>query len=346
MTSQRLYWDCTDGHPFPEVYDQVAHNLLYAGFSVAQSQHFEAQRLQHSKEVGLQVLKDAWQSDYVFPVQHLGNCFRIIREKLGPIATSSLSRKGMREMFAGQIIDVSPDGLHQFAAEVAVFGYQAVNHEIGLRADVSNISRYVNLEIADCSELIGRENFKAQTLSIARASAWAGPANACFIIDPENVLKLDPREFPPLQLDPLLFGFAVVSWEVNAEHISERFAENQKILDLLIAGLSRFGDITIHTPRDPSLRASHLLSFSISQCDSEFAARLYDEQGVSVGSQSACLANSGQPSDVLRALGIDTAGHIRVSLPVNADVKDVDRFLSTTELVVARVQDEKLFLAE
>ena len=346
MTSQRLYWDCTDGHPFPEVYDQVAHNLFYAGFSVAQSQHFEAQRLQHSKEVGLQVLKDAWQSDYVFPVQHLGNCYRIIREKLGPIATSSLSRKGMREMFAGQIIDVSPDGLHQFDTEVTVFGYQAVNHEIGLRADVSNISKYVDLEIADCSDLIGREIFKAQTLSIARASAWAGPANACFIIDPENVLKLDSREFPPLQLDPLLFGFAVVSWEVNSEHISERFTSNQQILDSLILGLSTFSDIKIHTPHDPSQRASHLLSFSISQCDSEFAARLFDEQGISVGSQSACLANSGQPSDVLRALGIDTAGHIRVSLPINANANDIDRFLSATKVVLSRVQDERKFLAE
>jgi hypothetical protein len=313
---------------------------------VAQSQHFEAHRLQHSKEVGLQVLKDAWQSDYVFPVQHLGNCFRIIREKLGPIPTSSLSRKGMREMFAGQIIDVSPDGRHHFDNEVTVFGYQAVNHEIGLRADASNISKYVDLEIADCSDLIGRENFKAQAISIARASAWAGPANACFIIDPENVLKLDSREFPPLQLDPLLFGFAVVSWEVNSEHISEHFRTNQKILDSLIMGLSTFSDIEIHTPRDPSHRASHLLSFSISHCDSEFAARLFDEQGISVGSQSACLANSGQPSDVLRALGIDTAGHIRVSLPINANVNDVDRFLSATEAVLSRVHDERKFLAE
>lgn len=346
MTSPRLYWDCTDGHPFPALYDEVAHNILLANFSVAQSRHFEARRQQHSREVGLQVLRDAWQSDVVFPVGHIGNCFRIIREKLGPIHSSAMARKGMREMFGGEIVSVSPDGQHQLNAHIGTFGYQAVNHETGHRADETNIRNHVDVAIVDASESIGRELFEVNTISIARSSAWAGPAGACFIIDPKNSLKLNLKEFPPLQLDPVLFSFAVVSWEVNAQHINERFEENQKRLDELITGLSSFPEIVIHTPKESALRASHLLSFSILNCDAEFAAMLYDEQGISVGSQSACLANAGQPSDVLSALGIDTAGHIRLSLPLTTSSAEVERFLDATQDVLNHIKKEREFLAE
>ena len=346
MTTSRLYWDCTDGQPFPSIYDEVAHNVLLANFSTGQSRHFEARRLQHSREVGLEVLKNAWQSDYVFPIQHIGNCFRIIREKLGPIATSSLARKGMREMFAGETIPVSPAAVHLFDTPLQAFAYQLVNHETGLRADSLNIEDNAEIPIVDATESIGRELFEIDTVSIARASAWAGPAGACFIIDPKNTLGLNLREFPPLHLDSLLFSFAVVSWEVNVDFIQTRFETNQSLLESLIRELSSFPEISIHTPRDAAHRASHLLSFSITNWDADFAAMLYDEQGISVGSQSACLAHSGQPSEVLEALGIDTAGHVRVSLPLVTTSVEVERFLETTERVVAQITRERKFLAE
>lgn len=346
MTTSRLYWDCTDGQPFPSIYDEVAHNVLLANFSTGQSRHFEARRLQHSREVGLEVLKNAWQSDYVFPIQHIGNCFRIIGEKLGPIATSSLARKGMREMFAGETIPVSPDAIHLFDSPLQAFAYQSVNHETGHRADSLNIQNNVEVAIADASESIGRELVEIDTVSIARASAWAGPAGACFIIDPKNTLGLNAREYPPLHLDPLLLSLAVVSWEVNVDFIQERSETHQLLLENLIQGLSRYPEISIHTPRDAALRASHLLSFSITNCDAEFAAMLYDEEGISVGSQSACLAHSGQPSEVLQALGIDTAGHIRLSLPLVSTSVDVERFLESTDRIVAQISRERKFLAE
>lgn len=346
MTTSRLYWDCTDGQPFPAVYDEVAHNVLLANFSVGQSRHFEARRLQHSRDVGLDVLKKAWQSDHVFPVHHIGNCFRIIRERLGPIATSALGRKGMREMFAGKTIGVSTSAHHLFDSQLQAFAYQSVNHETGHRADTRQIEDNVELRIVDASESIGRESIEIDTLSIARASAWAGPAGACFIIDPNNTLGLEARDFPPLQLDPLLFSFAVVSWEVNVDFMNERFETNQHLLETLMQGLSTFPEISLHTPRDNALRASHLLSFSIEDCDAEFAAMLYDEEGISVGSQSACLAQSGQPSEVLQALGIETAGHLRVSLPLVTTSLDVERFLETTQRVIAHITRERAFLAE
>lgn len=346
MTTLRLYWDCTDGQPFPAIYDDVAHNLLLANFSTGQSRHFEARRLQHSREVGLDVLKKAWQSDYVFPIQHIGNCFRIIQEKLGPIATSSLGRRGMREMFRGETIPVSPDAQHIFRTQQQAFAYQVVNHETGHRADSLNIQQHIDLAVVDATESIGREINDIDTVSIARASAWAGPAGACFIIDPKNTLGLKLREYPPLHLDPLLLSFAVVSWEVNVDFIEERFDTNQLLLDDLIKSLRRFPEIVIHTPENAAHRASHLLSFSITNCDAEFAAMLYDAEGISVGSQSACIAQSGQPSEVLSALGVETAGHIRISLPLVSTSGDVERFLETTERVIARIAHERTFLAE
>lgn len=346
MTSPRLYWDCTDGHPFPSIYDEVTPNVLLAGFSVGQSRHFEARRSQQSRDVGVQVLKDAWQSEHVFPVQHIGNCFRIIRERLGSIATSALSRRGMRETFAGPSVSLTPEGSHQFSEHLKFFGFQSVNHETGHRADLENIGRHVDIAVEDASELIGRERFAAHGIAIARASAWAGPAGACFIIDPENALQINPRDYPPLQLDSLLFSLAVVSWEVNAPEIEKRFEANQEILDAIITGLSTFSEISIHTPLQKQNRAGHLVSFSIAQCDGEFAAMLYDEQGISVGSQSACLAQAGQPSEVLKALNIDTAGHIRVSLPLESSLNDVERFLIATQTVLQKINSEREFLAE
>jgi cysteine sulfinate desulfinase/cysteine desulfurase-like protein len=252
----------------------------------------------------------------------------------------------MREILGGEIIGVAPDGTHSFPHHLDRFGFQYVNHEIGLRCDVNEIQSFAGTLIVDASETIGREHYKPEHITIARASAWAGPANSCFIIDPRNQLGLDEKHFIPLQLDSMLLNFAVVSWEINVDSINRRYEINQNNLDLLIEGLTQFPDITVHTPRAFQQRASHLLSFSIKECDSEYAAELYDSYGIAIGSQSACMANSGQPSEVLQALGIETAGHLRLSLPLETTTLEVERFLETTTEVLEKVKQERRFSAE
>lgn len=89
---------------------------------------------------------------------------------------------------------------------------------------------------------------------------------------------------------------------------------------------------------DPLERLPHVLTLSALYVPGEELLRGLDAEGFSVGSGSACTADTLRPSHVLAAVGALTHGNVRVGLPRGTTATDVDRFCEVLPRVVAGIR--------
>lgn len=89
---------------------------------------------------------------------------------------------------------------------------------------------------------------------------------------------------------------------------------------------------------DPVARLPHVLTVSALFVPGEELVRGLDAAGFSVGSGSACTADTLRPSHVLAAVGALTHGNLRLGLPRGTRAEDVDRFCEVLPQVVAEVR--------
>ncbi len=84
--------------------------------------------------------------------------------------------------------------------------------------------------------------------------------------------------------------------------------------------------------------------FAVSGVKAETAIIAFDLNGIAVSSGSACSSGKVQPSDVLAAMGVDTAlarGTIRASLGDSTTEGDVDRFVGTWNIIAGSLLKER-----
>ena len=89
---------------------------------------------------------------------------------------------------------------------------------------------------------------------------------------------------------------------------------------------------------DPVRRLPHVLTLSALYVPGEELLRGLDAEGFSVGSGSACTADTLRPSHVLAAVGALTHGNLRLGLPRGTRADDVDRFCEVLPHVVAGIR--------
>lgn len=89
---------------------------------------------------------------------------------------------------------------------------------------------------------------------------------------------------------------------------------------------------------DPVRRLPHVVTLSALYVPGEELLRGLDAAGFSVGSGSACTADTLQPSHVLAAVGALTHGNVRLGLPRGTRTEDVERFCEVLPQVVAAVR--------
>jgi cysteine desulfurase len=85
---------------------------------------------------------------------------------------------------------------------------------------------------------------------------------------------------------------------------------------------------------DPVHRLPHVCTLSALYVPGEELVRELDREGFSVGSGSACTADTLRPSHVLAAVGALTHGNVRLGLPRGTRPADVDRFCEVLPRVV------------
>ncbi|TQL03917.1 cysteine desulfurase family protein [Cellulomonas sp. SLBN-39] len=179
-------------------------------------------------------------------------------------------------------------------------------------------------------------------LVAADAGDWGGPAGVGVLVTRAGVRRSpdgpedEDRWFPGGTWVPLALAAAVALQEAEAGRAAadaHRRALVARVRDHVAA----------HVPDaevvgDAVDRLPHVVTFSCLFVDGEALVTRLDQEGLGVGSGSACTSSALEPSHVLAAMGVLTHGNVRLSLPVDVRADDVDRFLDVLPRAVADVR--------
>jgi cysteine desulfurase len=139
-----------------------------------------------------------------------------------------------------------------------------------------------------------------------------------------------------------IVGFGVAA-EVAARDLAFDAARLAALRDEAEAELLRIAPDAVIFGRTVE-RLPNTLAFAVPGLKAETALILFDLNGVSVSSGSACSSGKVRRSHVLDAMGVEpslAAGAIRVSFGWNSGREDVFRFAQTCETVLAALYERK-----
>ncbi|MCW2693741.1 MAG: aminotransferase class [Mycobacterium sp.] len=233
---------------------------------------------------------------------------------------------------------------------------QAANGEVGSRQPLAAVGpalaeRGVALHV-DAAALLPGElpdvaAWQPSTLTLD-AAGWGGPAGVgVLVVRPgtrwQAPLPPDGREggrVPGRSFLPAVVA-AAAALLVTAPGQAALARRHAELTGRLRAELPRLvPDLVLHGPADPAARVPSLLSFSLLYVDAEALLLRLAARGVVVGSGSACVADSLEPSHVLSAMGTLTGGNLRLSLGWPSTAADVERLLAELPGAVAELRDE------
>lgn len=243
------------------------------------------------------------------------------------------------------VVDVAAFGAALRSPGVALAALQHVNHEVGTVQPLAQIHRVashagVPLLVDACAGLGSLPAPTAWDVLIGSAHKWGGPAGV-------GILAIKPgvRWRSPLPTDesgrwagfpdvPAVVAAATALENATAE-LARTSARREQLTALLREEVPHIADdIIVLGPEAP--RAPHIVGFTVMYADGEALVSELDRAGFSVASGSACTADTRRPSHILVAMGAVTHGNLRVSLPPDAQERDVVDFLAALPAAIAK----------
>ncbi len=144
---------------------------------------------------------------------------------------------------------------------------------------------------------------------------------------------------PGTQNTASIAGFGAAA-ALAVTDLSRITTHTQKLRDILENSLCKInGDIIIHSLETP--RAPNTTLFSLPHASSETLLMAFDLENIALSNGSACASGSVKPSHVLKAMGADTSGTIRVSTGWASTENDINQFLAALEKITARINKKK-----
>lgn len=135
-----------------------------------------------------------------------------------------------------------------------------------------------------------------------------------------------------------IVGFGAAC-ELAVKELSAFTAHTKKLRDLCEAGLTKLGANLFASNAN---RVANTSFFAFPNIDGETLVMALDRKGFAVASGSACSSDSGEPSHVLLAMGIDAdlaRGAIRVSFGLSNTMEQVQQFLVVLERELVRLRN-------
>lgn len=334
MSDDRIYLDAQAGQaPKPAVLE-LAKAMLGLSWNDGKSRNHEAAIAQNAQEIAIQTVANrlSLSPSQVIPVHRLGNVFDVLSGTFPDVAKSAAARKGAIQSFAGPVLPVDQSGRISKFDGFSSFFAPAANQETGVIEDINSIIEQSGaFAIVDATEWIGRvQNLPAGNILIARASAWGGPNSVCYIISKSENLRIDSRKLTSLRPSNFDLLWASAAFE-QLDDISKTENQIRNFSIAICEKLSQYEEITIHGDKNA---LPHLISFDIKNVDSETAAIVFDKHAVAVGSGSACAITYSQSSHVLEAMGIKSAGNVRLSIPIDFTESHLEQFLEKIPAIV------------
>lgn len=239
------------------------------------------------------------------------------------------------------------------AGDVRLVSVMAANNETGVIQPVAEVAERVSAAGAllhcDAVQLAGKVAIKpndlgAQLLTLS-AHKLNGPKGiGALIVD--RAVDLDPLVIGGGQEAgrragtenvPAIVGFGAAAVAAS-QGIEARAAELGELRDRLERGLAALPGITIFGRE--AERLTNTCQLGVAGMDGETVQMSLDRQGIAVATGSACHSGSGEPSHVLKAMGIeDTLARsaIRVSLGRGNTAADVDALLTALQQLQAHL---------
>lgn len=245
------------------------------------------------------------------------------------------------------VVDVAAfsDSLRSPGAALAALQY--VNHEVGAVQPLEQVHAVaretgVPLLVDACAALGSLPAPIAWDVLVGSAHKWGGPAGVGILVIRPGVRWRSPLPtdesgrwagFPDV---PAVVAAATALENATAE-LARTSARREQLTALLRREVPRIAeDIVVLGPVAP--RAPHIVGFTVLYADGEVLVSELDRAGFSVASGSACTSDTRRPSHILVAMGAVTHGNLRVSLPPDAQERDVVDFLAALPAAVARAR--------
>jgi len=220
------------------------------------------------------------------------------------------------------------------SGDVSLAAVQHANQELGTVQRLEDVARATQGSgvplLVDATSSIGHIDPPAYwDALVAHPADWGGPAGI-------GVLALEPhtRWLPawPEGDDWAPGGICVPLALASAVALQERDESRQREGARITALVDRIrataaGLAGVEVLGDPRERLPHVVTFSCLYVDGEVLLGELDQRGFAVGSGSACVSGTLEPSRVLAAVGALTHGNVRVALHPGITERDVDRFL-------------------
>ncbi|MGA4842457.1 cysteine desulfurase/sulfurtransferase TusA family protein [Streptomyces sp. G45] len=233
--------------------------------------------------------------------------------------------------------------------DTALACLQSANHEVGTRQPVAEVAEACRAAgvplLVDAAQSLAWGPVDGDwSLLAASAHKWGGPAGVGLLVVRKGVRfaprgPVDERESGRAAGFENIPGIVAAAAALRAVR-AEAAGAAARLRELTERIRARVPELVpdVEVVGDPVRRLPHLVTFSCLYVDGESLLHELDRAGFSVSSGSSCTSSTLTPSHVLRAMGVVSEGNVRVSLPLDADAAEVERFLRVLPDAVAGVR--------
>ena len=262
--------------------------------------------------------------------------------------------------FENTLIPVNSKGLLNLSAiskheqkKITFLSVMMANNETGVIQDMPSIVKWAkeqNIKIhTDAVQALGKididfEELDVDAMTISSHKIYGPQGAAALILNKKIDLK--PHMMGGGQERGLRSGTENIAAIVGFGKACERVQKNIVILNskikeyrfLLEKELKKLGAVIF---AKQAKRLSNTTFFAFNNIDGSTLLTALDRKGYAIASGSACSSNSGEPSHVLLAMGVNqelAQGALRVSLGINTKENEVKEFLQSLKIEVDRLK--------
>ena len=262
--------------------------------------------------------------------------------------------------FENTLIPVNSKGLLNLSAiskheqkKITFLSVMMANNETGVIQDMPSIVKWAkeqNIKIhTDAVQALGKididfEELDVDAMTISSHKIYGPQGAAALILNKKIDLK--PHMMGGGQERGLRSGTENIAAIVGFGKACERVQKNIVIINseikkyrfLLEKELKKLGAVIFANEVE---RLGNTTFFAFNNIDGSTLLTALDRKGYAIASGSACSSNSGEPSHVLLAMGVNqelAQGALRVSLGINTKENEVKEFLQSLKIEVDRLK--------
>ena len=262
--------------------------------------------------------------------------------------------------FENTLIPVNSKGLLNLSAiskheqkKITFLSVMMANNETGVIQDMPSIVKWAkeqNIKIhTDAVQALGKididfEQLEVDAMTISSHKIYGPQGAAALILNKKIDLK--PHMTGGGQEKGLRSGTENIAAIVGFGKACERVQKNIVIINseikkyrfLLEKELKKLGAVIFANQVE---RLGNTTFFAFNNIDGSTLLTALDRKGYAIASGSACSSNSGEPSHVLLAMGVNeelAQGALRVSLGINTKENEVKEFLQSLKIEVDRLK--------